>query len=177
MKDAFCLWTDLVEGQAEPEIFDAAPRSRGRPSVAAGVSCVGRAGTIPPQMFTDCVFLLQAQSQGPWTRSLTASISCLLRQAGPGHREGKLEEGRSLAHLQGMGDAESSSHHTSPPTATRQQNLAASQARGLLSEEVRELGQEGGLPPHSRERVGKESLLSGFLNCGPLKAGAPQGPG
>lgn len=137
----------------------------------------GRHHSLPKYLRT--VFLPLGPEPRPLGQALTASISLVsLRQAGPGHREGKLEEAGAWLTLRGGWEMQRTvACLLILPQPTRQQESGCiPKARGLLSEErLESWGREGG-PPSLPEWRWEESLLSGFLRLfGPLKAGAPQG--
>lgn len=108
----------------------------------------GRHHSLPKYLRT--VFLALGPEPRPLGQALTASISLVsLRQAGPGHREGKLEEAGAWLTLQGGWEMQRTvACLLILPQPTRQQESGCiPKAQGLLSEErLESWGREGGLP-------------------------------
>lgn len=120
----------------------------------------GRHHSLPKYLRT--VFLALGPEPRPLGQALTASISLVsLRQAGPGHREGKLEEAGAWLTLQGGWEMQRTvACLLILPQPTRQQESGCiPKAHGLLSEErLESWGREGGLPG-SQNGGGRVSLV------------------
>ena len=125
------------------------------------VGCVRRGGHHSLPKYLRTVFLALGLQPRPWGQALTASITLVsLRQAGPGHREGRREEaGAWLTLLGGWAMQNSSRCLLIPPTAHPPgRNLAISQRlKSALRGEAEKL--EAGRSPPRRPGWGWEQSL------------------
>lgn len=143
------------------------------------VGCVWRGGHHSLPKYLRTVFLALGLQPRPSGQALTASITLVsLRQASPGHREGRREEaGAWLAPLGGWAKQNSSLACRALPQPTRLAGIwLHPKGSSLLSEErLRNWRQEGALPGAQDGGGSRRSSFLPWLRlASPPRAGLPQ---